>query len=120
MFGKDQDPHIGKDTQFREDNQPANKGRKPSIKKELERIALSDGWIEFPTKDVEILEDKVRIKIPKQDALAMKLWSWAMSKKGNDSIKAIQMIMEQFDGKATQGVEISSGPDIKPAFWTED
>jgi len=37
----------------------------------------------------------------------MKLSSWAMSKKGNDSLKAIQMIMEQVDGKPKQEIEIT-------------
>ena len=56
--------------------------------------------------------------------LAMKLQQWALSKKGNDSIKAIQMIMEQIDGKPTQPIDqnlsmekpiiISLGSGINP------
>jgi len=87
-------------------------GRKPSIKKQLEKIALADGWIEFKTEDVQILEDKIKVRVPKIDAVALKLWSWAMSKKGNDSIKAIQMIMNHFDGrpggKEKQSIQIEN------------
>lgn len=91
------------------DKNPENinkNGRKPSIKKELEKIALMDGIMTLPRSQVISIDNKeVKIKLPKQDALALKLFSWAMSKKGNDSIKAIQMIMEQFDGKPSQEVK---------------
>jgi len=45
----------------------------------------------------------------------MKLSSWAMSKKGNDSLKAIQMIMEQVDGKPNQ--EIKQTTIIQNPLW---
>jgi len=54
-------------------------GRKPSIKRQLEKIAVGDGWVEYAKEDVEIIGDRIRIKMPKQDALALKLWEWAMS-----------------------------------------
>jgi len=57
---------------------------------------------------VKINDDgSVVLKLPTQMQLAMKLSSWAMSKKGNDSLKAIQMIMEQVDGKPKQEIEIT-------------
>ena len=88
-------------------------GRRPSIKKELELLALQDGSIEIPKSQIVSINDdgSVVIKLPKQEMLAMKLYSWAMSKKGGDSIKAIQMIMEQFDGKALQRVEDVTPPE---------
>ena len=47
------------------------------------------------------------MKVPTQMQIAMKLQSWAMSKKGGDSLKAIQMIMEQIDGKAKETKDVN-------------
>ena len=58
-----------------------------------------------PSQIVSINEDgSVTVKVPTQTQIALKLQGWAMSKKGNDSLKAIQMIMEQIDGKPLQEV----------------
>lgn len=87
-------------------------GRKPSIKKQLEELLESEGQIRIESRDViSIGEDgSVILKLPTQMQLAMKLSSWAMSKRGNDSLKAIQMIMEQVDGKGVQPIDI--GPNM--------
>jgi len=90
-------------------------GRKPSIKNQLEKIAFSDGWLEFDIDDVEILIGKVRIQVPELDAIALKLWQWAMSNKGNDSLKAIEMIMNHFDGKpGGNNIQIENKVDNNP------
>lgn len=85
-------------------------GRKPSIRKQLEEILQEDGAVTFSAKQVqEIREDgSVVIKVPTQMQMALKMVSWAMSKKGNDSIRAIQMVMEQIDGKPKQSVDLTS------------
>lgn len=102
------------------DKNPQNimaQGSKPSIKKKLEEIANGDGIMVFKRKDVvSITDDEVKIKVPNQLQLAMKLWQWAVSKKGNDSIRAIDMIMQHFDGRPRQAVELTGkdGKDLIP------
>ena len=66
-----------------------------------------DGQITIPSKQIVNVNDdgSVTMVLPTQMQLAMKLTSWAMSSKGGDSIKSIQMIMEQMDGKPKQEIE---------------
>lgn len=101
-----------KATQFPH-NDPTKGGRDPSIRKQLKQLLKEDGAITIPaTQVISTAEDgAVTIKLPKEVQLAMKLMSWAMSKKGVNSIKAIQMIMEQIDGKPKQ--EIDQHHEIK-------
>ena len=82
-------------------------GRKPSIRKQLAELMEQDGKITIPAKQIVTVNDNgsVTMVLPTQMQLAMKLTSWAMSSKGGDSIKSIQMIMEQMDGKPKQEVE---------------
>lgn len=112
-------PNIGEEgkaTQFSSENQPANAGRKPSLKKQLAKVGLSDGWLTFPKKDVQFVTKKekdkegnaieveyVKIKVPKEEALALKLFQIGMSNKSNN-IQAIKTYLETFDGKATQPI----------------
>lgn len=103
------------------DKNPDNinrKGRKPSIRKQLEDLLNSDGGLTIPASQVIKTNDdgSVVIKVPTQMQMAMKLSSWAMSKKGNDSLKAIQMIMEQIDGKPSQEITstIQEAPKENP------
>ena len=95
---------LGKATQFPH-NDPTKGGANPSIANELKAIALSDGYIEYDRKDCIVTEDKVRVKVPKKEQLAQKLYYWAMSKKGNDSMKAIDMIMNRIDDLPVQPIE---------------
>ena len=99
----------GKATQF-PNNDPTKGGRKPSIRTQLESFLLNDGGVKIPPDQVLKINDdgSVVINIPTSELMAMKLVSWAMSNKGGDSIKAIQMIMEQIDGKPTQPIEQST------------
>jgi len=96
----------GKATQFPH-NDPTKGGRKPSIRKQLVELMKKDGQITIPSKQIVNLNDdgSVTMVLPTQMQLAMKLTSWAMSSKGGDSIKSIQMIMEQMDGKPKQEIE---------------
>ncbi|MXV39338.1 hypothetical protein GO491_11735 [Flavobacteriaceae bacterium Ap0902] len=88
-------------------NDPTKGGRKPSIRKQLEDLLGSDGNLTMPASQVVKINNdgSVVLKVPTQMQMAMKLSSWAMSKKGNDSLKAIQMIMEQIDGKPKQTID---------------
>lgn len=108
-FGKDIDPSVGSKTTFDKMPQNINKeGRPPSIRNQLKDLLQSDGSITIPASQVlRVNEDgSILMKVPTQMQMAMKLSSWAMSKKGNDSLKAIQMIMEQIDGKPNQSHNI--------------
>ena len=92
------------------DKNPENinrNGRPVSIKAQLKDILESEGNLTIQANQVVQIKDNgdVIIKVPTQMQMAMKLSSWAMSKKGNDSLKALQMIMEQIDGKPTQPIE---------------
>lgn len=100
-------PEDGK--QFSSTNQPKNRGRKPSIRKQLEKYLGEDGSFTLPMSQIievvettEEQEGYIRIAIPRQEALAQKLLSIAM---GGD-IQAIKMIMEQIDGRPSQRFEL--------------
>ena len=109
----------GKATQFPH-NDPTKGGRKPSIRKQLVELMEKDGQITIPSKQIVNLNDdgSVTMVLPTQMQLAMKLTSWAMSSKGGDSIKSIQMIMEQMDGKPKQEIE-QTVPQLTPQLTPE-
>ena len=88
-------------------NDPTKGGRKPSIRKQLSELLEKDGQITIPAKQIAKVNDdgSVTIILPTQMHMAMKLVSWAMQNKGSESLKAIQMIMEQIDGKPKQEIE---------------
>ncbi len=114
-IGKDK--NVGKDTRFPH-NDPTKGGRKPSIRNQLKELLEKEGKIKIDAKQVVSIEDdgSVIIKLPTQMQLAMKLQQWALSKKGNDSIKAIQMIMEQIDGKPKQEIDLENRVTEVPLF----
>ena len=110
------------------DKNPENinrNGRPVSIKAQLKDLLESEGNLTITANQVVQIKDSgdIVIKVPTQMQMAMKLSSWAMSKKGNDSLKALQMIMEQIDGKPNQNHQISGDPDnpleIKTGFASE-
>ena len=107
---RDKISELGKNTRFPH-NDPTKGGRRPSIRKQLQELALLDGEITFPKKQVKkIHEDgKVTLIIPKEQQLAMKLFALAMGSKDNTAINAIKTIMEQFDGKPLQPVADVTG-----------
>ena len=82
-------------------------GRKPSLRKQLEEIITDEGSYTIEEKNVLKINDNgsIVVKATSSEQMARKLVDWAMSNKGNDSIKAIQMIMEQIDGKPRQTID---------------
>lgn len=112
-IGKDKS--VGVSTRFPH-NDPTKGGRRPSIRNQLKELLEKDGKVKINAKQVISIEGdgSVIIKLPTEMQLAMKLQQWALSKRGNDSIKAIQMIMEQIDGKPLQ--EIKQEGDVTISF----
>ena len=82
-------------------------GRKPSIRKQLAELIRSDGVYVIPSSQVVKINDdgSVEVNIPTSDQLSLKLIEWTNSSKGSDSLKALQMIIEQIDGKPKQEIE---------------
>ena len=104
------------------DKNPQNinrEGRKPSLKKQLEKVALSDGWLTFDIKDVQILEDKIKVKVPKEEAMALKMFQIAMGKNPNAAMNAIKLYLETFDGKANQNIQIKQEKPSKADILKE-
>ena len=108
------------------DKRPKDKikgGRKPSIKNQLVDLLESEGNLTIQANQVIQIKDSgdIVIKVPTQMQMAMKLSSWAMSKKGNDSLKALQMIIDQVDGKGQQTINHNVGNfDISQLYDSED
>jgi len=97
---------------------PTKGGRPVSIRNQLKDLLEAEGNVTMPANQVVKINDdgSVILKLPTQMQLAMKLSSWAMSKRGNDSLKAIQMIMEQVDGKLKQDIGVSGEMSL---IWNE-
>jgi len=92
------------------DKNPQNinrEGRGPSVKKQLTMLLAEDGKITIPKNQVIDVKDNgdVVLVLPKDVQLGMKLMSIAMGKTPANALKAIQMIMEQIDGKPNQPFE---------------
>lgn len=92
---------------FSADNQPPNRGRKPSIRRQLTELLEADGKLLIdPGSVLAINEDgSVVIKVPTELHIAMRLNKIATGKRAGDALRAIQMIMEQIDGKPKQETE---------------
>ncbi|WP_417237216.1 hypothetical protein [Bizionia paragorgiae] len=89
------------------DKRPENinqNGRPYSIKTDLKNILETDGTMEVKADQIvkKHKNGNITIQLPFTETIAIRLLDWAMSKKGNDSLKAIKMIMEQIDGKPDQ------------------
>lgn len=117
MKGNDKIAEYGKDTRF-PINDPTKGGRKPSIKKQLLQLLSAEGHLKIEAANVISVADdgSVVIKVPTEMQVGMKLMQWAMSRRGNDSMKAIQMIMEQIDGKPKNTHEITGEMTVQ---WNE-
>lgn len=94
---------------FTSENQPKNRGRKPGIRKQLEKMLEAEGSYKVPWEQiVEVRqpegEDKgyIRIAIPRQDAIAMRLCQMAAS----GDIQAMRLLIEQTEGRAPQRIEL--------------
>lgn len=116
---------------FSSTNQPKNRGRKPSIKTQLQRMVDSDGAIKIPYKQViEIVEPKpatktkkaeqgyIRIALPHKEALAMRLITKAMS----GDYQWMKLLLEYVDGKPAQQINLDlpdSGSQIPMEDYTD-
>ena len=98
-----------------------SKGRPPSIRAQLKDLMQVEGKMTISADDiVKVNEDgSVVVKVTTQLALARKLEKWAVSNKGPESLKAIQMIMEQIDGKPMQPIEVTPKVNIEPKEWID-
>lgn len=110
------DPSVGKATQFPH-NDPRKGGRKKSLRKDLRNILDQDGKMRIKVKDVVNTEENgdVIIRIPKNEALMLKLVKIAMGKTSNN-VRAIQMIMEHLEGKPTQLFEFMEYENVPTVF----
>jgi len=100
------------------DKNPQNinkKGRPVSIRNSIIELLEKDGVLFVQNTEIinsnatrKIGDQKVEgieIKLPTVLHISNRLLKWAMSKKGNDGLKAIQMVMEQIDGKPMQKIQ---------------
>jgi len=87
------------------------KGAPPSIKNQLKNLLETKGKLKIPKESIISIEKdgSVIIKIPTELQLAMKLKQIATTGHTNQTLKAIQMIMEQIDGKPKQMVGFEMG-----------
>lgn len=84
-----------------------NKGRPISIRQTLRELLQKKGEFFVPREQIiSITDEGVTILIPDDVKLALTLTNWAVSKKGYDSLKAIQLIIEHIDGKPNQAIQI--------------
>lgn len=98
------------------------KGPPLSITNQLREILEQDGEMVIKPEHIirENTDGSVVIKMPKRDMVAMKLLQWAMSKKGSDSLKAIQLISERLEGRPAQSLNISTDEPIIQAVLTDE
>lgn len=98
------------------------KGAPVSIRNQIKEILAMDGSLKIKAEHVKkINEDgSVEIIMPKKDMVAMKLMQWALSNKGNDSIRAIQLVMEHLEGRPPQSLNISTDEPINQVQLTNE
>jgi hypothetical protein len=105
------------------DKNPQNinkKGRPVSIKNQLKEILLKDGELPIPINQlVRQTETHYVFKLPTQEALALKLVNTAMSK-GSNGFNALKLMLETFDGRATQTVDAKINQTPKIIFQHAD
>lgn len=92
------------------DKNPENinkEGRPISIRTTLREMLGKKGEY-FISKEqiIKISDEGVLVSVPDDAMIVLKLMEWAGSKKGYDSLKAIQMIIEHIDGKPNQAIEL--------------
>ena len=82
------------------------KGRPISIKNEIKKLLNADGKMKIPKEQIVKIEDDggVTVKLPKKELIAHRLLGHAMSS-GAKSVRAINMMLEHFDGKPKQTIE---------------
>jgi len=52
--------------------------------------------------------------------VAMKLMQWALSNKGNDSLKAIQLVIEHLEGKPAQSLSIATDQPVNQVALSDE
>lgn len=119
-------PPEGK--KFTSEYQPENKGRKPSIKREIQKLLSGDGSFRIPLDQVTEFNEAegfISIKIPRQEALAMRYLQFAMSNSPEHAMRAIEKLMDHLDGRAKQSLTIDSWGDVEATTvplsdWSDD
>lgn len=98
------------------------KGRPISIRNQLKEILKMDGSMKIKAEHVKKINNdgSVEIVMPKKDMVAMKLMQWALSNKGNDSIRAIQLVMEHLEGRPAQSLNISTDEPINQVQLSDE
>lgn len=98
-------------------------GRKPSIRKALSQTLSCDGSLFIPLNEVIDLDTQIenedgkiikgiRIKVATDMDAAIQLNKWIMSSNGRISLQAIQIAIDQIDGKPKHELEIKTLPDL--------
>lgn len=101
---------------FAKNSQNINyKGPPISIKNQLKEILKANGKLTIKAKDVVRTEKNgdVIIKVCTEMKIALRLTEIAMGKADSTTIKAIQIILDRFDGMPRQTIEFDT-QDIKP------
>lgn len=104
-------------------NDPTKGGRKPSIDKQIKKLLLDSGKMIIKSKNVVSISKNgdVIIEVPTEMQVAMNLMRFAVSNKGSDSLKAIQMIMDRVDGKVNfASPQEEEKPPTQLIFTTEE
>ena len=98
------------------------KGRPPSIRNTLKELLQGEGKLVIP--EANVLEKKedgsVVIMVPDEKKIALKLKQLAMSGKGMVTLRAINMIMEQLDGKPHQTTDVVIDPGLDLSLLSLD
>lgn len=92
----------GRRNGFETNPQNINKdGRPVSIRTQIKEILKDNGTHTIPADQIKCINDdgSVTIRVPTESQIAMQLIEWSISDKGNTSLKAIQMLLDQIDGK---------------------
>ena len=100
------------------DKRPENinrKGRPISIKQDLKNILGTEGEINIKSENIISINKNgsVTVKMPTSESLAMKLLQIANRGKNTTTLKAIQIVLDQIDGRPKQSIGFELG-DIKP------
>ena len=108
---------------FQVNPQNINKsGRGPSLKRALREMLEMKGELVIEKKNViAVNEDgSIRIKIPDEGLIILKLKQWLMSKNPTASMKAIQLVFEYTDGKPHQSLSIETDQPVITYEVTDD
>lgn len=97
-------------------------GRPMSIKNQLQELLNNqEGIVIKKDQIIEQLEGgDIMITMPTKKMVAMKLLEWVRSDKGANSLKALQIVIEQIDGKPKQEVEQTNSNNYNLHKLTEN